>query len=266
MPPRLYRRRNLTISEKANPMSDRSANAAPFDMPDASHTFEERGGWLTRQLAQLFGLQLFQAAGFVGNPGYESGGFKTLQEIAPAVEGSRGGYGWPQWTGPRRRAFEAWAAAHDLKPSSDEANYGFMVEELRRGYPVMLNRLRETKTIEDAVFLVGRIYEAPGGTTETHLPGFAERLHYAQRALTGAGVTPPVPGTLPPTSPLRSTLRLTSPLMTGPDVEELQRRLGIEVDGIFGPQTNTAVRNFQVAHDLGADGIVGPHTWAKLLA
>jgi peptidoglycan hydrolase-like protein with peptidoglycan-binding domain len=38
-------------------------------------------------------------------------------------------------------------------------------------------------------------------------------------------------------------------------------RQGVEVDGIFGPITDTAVRGFQNALGLAVDGIVGPLTW-----
>jgi peptidoglycan hydrolase-like protein with peptidoglycan-binding domain len=41
---------------------------------------------------------------------------------------------------------------------------------------------------------------------------------------------------------------------------------GLTVDGIFGPRTNSAVRNYQAAsHKLVVDGIVGPQTWSSLL-
>jgi peptidoglycan hydrolase-like protein with peptidoglycan-binding domain len=50
----------------------------------------------------------------------------------------------------------------------------------------------------------------------------------------------------------------------GRQVRILQQALGIAVDGIFGSQTEAAVRSFQAAHGLEADGIVGPRTSAAL--
>jgi peptidoglycan hydrolase-like protein with peptidoglycan-binding domain len=51
---------------------------------------------------------------------------------------------------------------------------------------------------------------------------------------------------------------------SGSSVELLQSLLGIKVDGQFGPNTETAVREFQVDHGLRGDGIVGPLTWKAL--
>jgi len=50
----------------------------------------------------------------------------------------------------------------------------------------------------------------------------------------------------------------------GDAVKELQRALGVSTDGVFGRLTERAVRDFQFAHDLVVDGIVGAATWAKL--
>jgi peptidoglycan hydrolase-like protein with peptidoglycan-binding domain len=39
----------------------------------------------------------------------------------------------------------------------------------------------------------------------------------------------------------------------------------LDVDGIFGPRTEAAVRDFQQNENLGVDGIVGRQTWTALL-
>ncbi|MBA3306999.1 MAG: peptidoglycan-binding protein, partial [Thermoleophilaceae bacterium] len=40
----------------------------------------------------------------------------------------------------------------------------------------------------------------------------------------------------------------------------MQRKLGIPPDGVFGPQTERALRRWQRRHGLTADGIAGPMT------
>ncbi|BBN98740.1 GH25 family lysozyme [Sporolactobacillus terrae] len=50
----------------------------------------------------------------------------------------------------------------------------------------------------------------------------------------------------------------------GKDVERIQRALGINADGIFGKQTDAAVKAYQKRHGLIVDGIVGQETWNTL--
>ena len=57
------------------------------------------------------------------------------------------------------------------------------------------------------------------------------------------------------------TLKLGS---RGAQVMTLQKKLHLRADGIFGPLTDEAVREFQEKNGLTIDGIVGPKTWDKL--
>jgi peptidoglycan hydrolase-like protein with peptidoglycan-binding domain len=60
------------------------------------------------------------------------------------------------------------------------------------------------------------------------------------------------------------------PGATGDAVRRAQRavrrtpNLGIVVDGIFGPNTEAAIKDFQGGAGLVVDGIVGPATWHAL--
>lgn len=72
--------------------------------------------------------------------------------------------------------------------------------------------------------------------------------------------------------PLRKfvrTYKVTNPYMTdkrfgSTDIVAIQRAVGVKPDGIFGHNTEVAVKSYQSKHGLTADGIVGPNTWNKL--
>lgn len=75
-------------------------------------------------------------------------------------------------------------------------------------------------------------------------------------------------GTLVGAAPAR-ILSLTVPPITGDDVRTVQRALiaagaDLVVDGVFGPQTQAAVEQFQQRQGLAADGIVDPATRSAL--
>jgi hypothetical protein len=98
---------------------------------NAEATFRAKAPGIMAKLLGDFPIGPEDAAAIVGNAGHESLGFTVLQEIKPVVPGSRGGYGIMQWTGPRRRAYEAYCQRTGKDPASDEANYAYLWIELK---------------------------------------------------------------------------------------------------------------------------------------
>ncbi len=179
-------------------MSDAAAVAAPappapapFDMPPITASFEKRGGWVVNRLVADLAITPVNAASIVGNLGGESG-LQAVQERRP-ISG-RGGFGWAQWTAARRVAFEHWCADHDLSTTSDEANYRFLVEELRGSEKHALEQLQKTISIKAGVFTFEFFFERPADLYSQ----LEDRIAFAQRALNGAaGLTAGAPAQVP---------------------------------------------------------------------
>ena len=225
------------------------------------------------------GYSLNKVAGLFGNGDVESQGFNTLQEIAPTVAGSAGGFGWMQWTGPRRRAYLAWASALGLDPSADETNYRYMVHELLT-IETAAHRaiLACTDTPEAAAAVVCTKDLRPG---EPHLD---RRIASAKAA---AGYLPLAKGaSSPDTGPVGAPINSAAPpivlkrgqwpedSLTSYEVKAIQQRLldlGYHVvgfvDGKWGKRTAAAITALQEnAHtalqkaDVAIDGHYGPQT------
>lgn len=88
-------------------------------------------GFMAKLLRDFPELEAIDAAAIFGNAGHESVGLTDDQEDKPTVAGSRGGLNWMQWTGPRRRAFEAYCVRAKLDPNSDLAAYKYLYVELK---------------------------------------------------------------------------------------------------------------------------------------
>ena len=52
--------------------------------------------------------------------------------------------------------------------------------------------------------------------------------------------------------------------MAGEPVKLLQKKLGVDVDGQYGPATEKAVRDFQAKEKIAVDGIAGPDTFTHM--
>lgn len=189
------------------------------------------------------------AAACIGNAGHESGGFRLLQEIAPVVAGSRGGWGWFQWTGARRRAMEAWAKKRGLDLSSYEANYGWLVEELRGDEKAAVAATRRGVGLEAKVKAFEAAFERAG---VKHYPS---RLLYAQRALRAYRTAE---GRDPPEAPVEMVAHGEAAHITDQHqvslVQTWLRNLGYpEVgtpDGKIGPYTRATIAAYRAAKGL----------------
>lgn len=118
-------------------------------------------------------MPLYIAAAILGNIGHECAGFRHLHQLGRA-EGE-GGYGWCQWDDVRREAFLAWAKTRGGW-ESDQANYSYLVEELRVSENIRLQRTMAAPNLDRAVEIFDREFERSG------VPAWPSRKRYARLA------------------------------------------------------------------------------------
>lgn len=99
-------------------------NVAPASIPQTADAAMIRQGLVDR------GLPSHVADAFVVNFKDESGLNPGINEANPVVPGSRGGFGLYQLTGPRRTAYESFAAQRGVDPSEVNAQLDFLKYEL----------------------------------------------------------------------------------------------------------------------------------------
>ena len=158
--------------------------------------FTDKAPWIMNLLRSDFGLTVEDAAAILGNIGHECNGFKTFQEQAPWA--GRGGFGWAQWTGPRRVAFEAYCKRNNLSPTSDKANYGWLWNELKGSEKAAIPALKRASGLEAKVRAFEAKFERAG------VKHYESRYVWAERALAAwkasQNATPPyvIEGAQPP--------------------------------------------------------------------
>jgi len=156
-----------------------------------TETFLAKAPRIMENLVSDFGLKDFQAAGLMGNIGEECDGFREMQEKKPLIPGSKGGFGWAQWTGPRRTQFESFCSVNGMSPFSDAANYGFLKQELNTTQAMALTAVQKAPNISKAV----RTFEASFERAKAGLEHFDRRDQWAGLALQSfrANASPMVP-------------------------------------------------------------------------
>ncbi|MEO8713751.1 MAG: peptidoglycan-binding protein [Acetobacteraceae bacterium] len=209
-------------------------------------------------------------AHFVAQVAHESDGFCTTEEYASgaAYEGRADlgntqpgdgmrfkGRGLIQLTGRANYASAAGRLGIGLVADPDLA--AVPATSLRIACDFWATKKINTPADRDDIITVTRLVN--GG-----LNGIDSRRAYLAKAK--AALAKLQAATLPVSPGAPGTLHRG---LDGDDVIRLQTALrdqGIQVaiDGVFGPGTEAAVRQFQADNDLVADGIVGPATWAAL--
>jgi hypothetical protein len=121
------------------------------------------------------GVPLPVAQGMVANMIAESGLNPDINEIAPLVPGSRGGYGLNQWTGPRRRQFEAFAAERGVPTSDLNTQLDFTLWELQNTEKGAWNALQGVSDPIEAARIYSERFLRPG------IPHMDRRLSEAAR-------------------------------------------------------------------------------------
>jgi hypothetical protein len=120
------------------------ASGNPLPAPDlrsltgVSGSVAQRGAKCAQILMNRYGIKDIHAAGFMGNLILESAGLQPIREgtmrnpdYTPWPKGTKGkGYGWAQWTNSRLDTFLDYVNTHHLQPQSDEAQLGYLLNEL----------------------------------------------------------------------------------------------------------------------------------------
>jgi hypothetical protein len=148
----------------AKPTNDHSTPKWPSSSPPSGPygLFRQKAPVVMRRLIQDVSVSEVQAAGMLGNIGWECGGFKALQEVKP-VMGGIGGLGWCQWTAARRSSFVNWLKDNGWGENyhDDEANYGYLLYELRGPQRSSLNAVKGTSKVDSATKTFMDIFERP---------------------------------------------------------------------------------------------------------
>jgi peptidoglycan hydrolase-like protein with peptidoglycan-binding domain len=100
-----------------------------------------------------------------------------------------------------------------------------------------------------------------GAATVRAVKRFQRKHHLEADGIVGTQTWRAITGKHSSRSSHRSQHTRKSSTSRGKSVRIVQRKLGITVDGVFGPGTKEAVKRFQRANLMTPDGVVGPATW-----
>jgi hypothetical protein len=108
------------------------------------------------------GMPPHLAYGFAGNFAVESEFNPDLNERAPLIPGSRGGYGLAQWTGPRRLQLEDFAEQRGVPVSDMDMQLDFLMSELQGSENRAWQAIQAAQDPAEAARLVSEEFLRPG--------------------------------------------------------------------------------------------------------
>lgn len=182
-------------------------------------TWDTLAPQVIQRLSSDLSLSPEQAAGIVGHLGYESDGLQAINERKPVVPGSRGGFGWAQWTGPRRQQFEAWAQKNKADVTDPETNYQFLLHELTATPEGrVLDAIRAAPDAQTAGRIFTDQFLRPG------IPAHDKRATWTERALSLVLPTAQA-GTLPENQKMSMAERIQKARDAGFNDEEILQRI-----------------------------------------
>ena len=189
------------------------------------------------------------------------------------------GFGLAQWTYPQRKRnlWDFWEADFD-RIDSVELQVEFAVAELRSEYSGLLSYLKSAEAIYDATARICKEYERPA---VNNIQARYEAALRIRKELDLSGQTE-VKQSQSEVNQSQSEVNEEPKLETWPprtidehcsgwaEVWLLQsllkcRGYNVLVDGIWGSLLTDKVKQFQQEHQLDADGVVGPMSWAKIM-
>jgi len=135
---------------------------------------------IMNKLVNEYGLSPAGAAGVVGNMTQENG-LKT--------EANSGGIGLCQWIGSRAREERQFAAQMGESPTSLNAQVAFMMHELKRDYPQLLDTLKTTNDPQTAALDFSKIFERPGNPQNGNRMSYALDAHRTFNSTPAAGAS-----------------------------------------------------------------------------
>lgn len=255
--------------------------------PKAPASFEAHGGKVWDALKAMFGGNEYAAAGFYGNLEAESGlvagnlqnsfektlGMSDKQYTAAVDNGTyknfendSAGYGLAQWTfHTRKAALKAYCDAKNASIGNENAQLGFLKEELQKNYAKLFEDLKYVRSVDDASDMVLLQFEKPADQSDWNKERRRAKCRAAFEYYTEY---------TPSGGYVEVKARILGIDDEGNDVKTLQGALMAQgydleycggADGIFGSGTEQAVRMYQQRNGLAVDGEVGSETWGALL-